>query len=254
MINFILISPNEMLKNKFKLVCKNLENVNFLNSFFDDKSAYVWMQNFDVDFVFLDLFLFDADAISFSEKIVREFSGINVILVSDFLSKEIIECAKQIGIKNIITTNISENILCEIFSIQHDKFINNNLNANNVQIGCNTFKLMEEKIALICLKAGISPRNLGYSYFKEAIKITVYNPDVMGKITKELYPMVAKKFDTTASRVERALRHAIDVASLSDGFKKLDEILGCSLVASNRRLTSSEFIALVADKISLEIL
>lgn len=254
MKNFILISPNITLANRIKLLCENSNDFCLLNHFFEQKSAKFWLSENDVDFLILDMFLFDADSLSFAQKIKLEFPKLRVILVTDFMSKELGDYAKQIGIENIISTNVSLEILQKIFA-QHDSKTNVSLDEKNK--GEETFnkdKILDEKISRICLNVGISPKNLGYQYFKEAIKIVAQNPKIMGRITKELYPAIASKFSANVASVERALRHALDFASSTENFKNLNQILGCEIITKNRRLSSGEFIALVADKITLDFL
>lgn len=253
MTKFILISPNVVLKNRINLLCQDEQKFCFLNHFFDEKSAMVFICQTPVDFVFLDLFLFDADSLSFAEKIKRDFPKIRLVLITDFLSNELNSCAKQIGIENIISTNISFDVLsCVLLKTSENGNVTK-LENTNLKNNIDKNKLIDEKISNICLNVGLSPRNLGYQYFKEAIKIATANPNVMGKITKQLYPEIATKFNTTASRVERALRHALLLAFDTENFKNLNQILGFTVAKENRRITSTEFIALVSDKIALDI-
>ena len=79
------------------------------------------------------------------------------------------------------------------------------------------------------------------------------NPDIIGGITKELYPTLAKKFNTTASRVERAIRHAVEVSWNRGSMQLMEEIFGYSVDIDKAKPTNSEFIVTIADKLRLEI-
>ena len=89
-------------------------------------------------------------------------------------------------------------------------------------------------------------------YLRTAILETYLNVDFLGQITKVLYPEIAKKYETTASRVERAIRHAIEVAWNRGNIDAIDDIFGYTISASKAKPTNSEFIAMIADKLRLE--
>jgi len=111
---------------------------------------------------------------------------------------------------------------------------------------------LEEKISEIFISIGIPPHIKGYGYLREGIKMTVENPNVINSVTKELYPAIAKKFSTTASKVERAIRHAIEVAWNRGRIDAINAIFGSRIYLGTEKPTNSEFIALVADKLILE--
>ncbi len=111
---------------------------------------------------------------------------------------------------------------------------------------------IEEKISEIFISIGIPPHIKGYGYLREGIKMTIENPYIINSVTKELYPSIAKKFDTSASKVERAIRHAIEVAWNRGRIEAINAIFGARIYLGTEKPTNSEFIALVADKLILE--
>lgn len=111
---------------------------------------------------------------------------------------------------------------------------------------------MEEKISEIFIAIGIPPHIKGYSYLREGIKMTIEHPYIINGVTKELYPSIAKKFSTTSSKVERAIRHAIEVAWNRGRIDAINAIFGTRIYLGAEKPTNSEFIALVADKLILE--
>ncbi len=111
---------------------------------------------------------------------------------------------------------------------------------------------VEEKISEIFISIGIPPHIKGYGYLREGIKMTVERPNIINSVTKELYPAIAKKFSTTASKVERAIRHAIEVAWNRGRIDAINAIFGSRIYLGTEKPTNSEFIALVADKLILE--
>ncbi|MBE7093246.1 MAG: sporulation transcription factor Spo0A [Clostridiales bacterium] len=111
---------------------------------------------------------------------------------------------------------------------------------------------IDEKISEIFISIGIPPHIKGYSYLREAIKMTVETPYVINAVTKELYPGVAKIYNTSSSKVERAIRHAIEVAWNRGRVDAINAIFGTRIYLGTEKPTNSEFIALVADKLILE--
>ena len=111
---------------------------------------------------------------------------------------------------------------------------------------------LDEKISNIFISIGIPPHIKGYAYLREGIKMTVEQPSIINNVTKQLYPSIAEKFSTTASKVERAIRHSIEVAWNRQRVDAINAIFGVRVYIGTDKPTNSEFIALVADKLILE--
>ena len=113
-------------------------------------------------------------------------------------------------------------------------------------------KMLDERITNIFISVGIPAHIKGYQFLREAIKMAVANPEIINSITKRLYPEVADRFDTSASKVERAIRHAIEVAWNKGKIENINQIFGVKVYSGNEKPTNGEFIALVADKMLIE--
>ena len=111
---------------------------------------------------------------------------------------------------------------------------------------------LDEKLASLFLTIGIPAHIKGYSFLREAVKMVIENPDVINRITKELYPGIGKRFNTSASKVERAIRHAIEVAWSRGRIDTLNKAFGCRVATKEDKPTNGEFIAMIADKLALE--
>jgi two-component system response regulator (stage 0 sporulation protein A) len=111
---------------------------------------------------------------------------------------------------------------------------------------------LEAQITAIIHEIGVPAHIKGYQYLREAILLTVENMDVINAVTKVLYPEVAKHFGTTASRVERAIRHAIEVAWDRGDLETLQKYFGYTVNSAKGKPTNSEFIAMIADRLQLE--
>ena len=112
---------------------------------------------------------------------------------------------------------------------------------------------IEALVTSIIHEIGVPAHIKGYQYLREAIMIAVNDMDVINAITKVLYPQVARTFSTTPSRVERAIRHAIEVAWDRSDLKTLQRFFGYTVSNTKGKPTNSEFIALIADKLQLQL-
>ena len=110
---------------------------------------------------------------------------------------------------------------------------------------------VDEQITNLFLALGIPAHIKGYQYLREAVRMVLENHDVINRITKELYPAVARRFDTSASKVERAMRHAIGVAWTRGRLETVNQMYGYKVFRREDKPTNGEFIALVSDKIAV---
>src|SRR5699024_2973387 len=113
-------------------------------------------------------------------------------------------------------------------------------------------KDLEANITNIIHEIGVPAHIKGYMYLREAITMVYNDIELLGSITKVLYPDIAKKYNTTASRVERAIRHAIEVACSSWNIESISALVGYTVNVSKDKSTNSEVIAMVADRLRLE--
>ncbi len=118
--------------------------------------------------------------------------------------------------------------------------------------GAARVQTMDERLGSLFLTIGIPAHIKGYQYLRQAVKMVVERPDLMSRITKELYPGIAKHFGTSASKVERAIRHAIEVAWNRGRIETLNSAFGCRVCTPEDKPTNGEFIAMIADKLSME--
>ena len=124
--------------------------------------------------------------------------------------------------------------------------------ANTPTESTKSNKALEERISNIFITVGIPAHIKGYQFLREAIKMAIHSPEIINSITKELYPSIASKFETSASKVERAIRHAIEVAWNRGKIENINSVFGIKVYTNNEKPTNGEFIALVADKMLLE--
>jgi two-component system response regulator (stage 0 sporulation protein A) len=111
---------------------------------------------------------------------------------------------------------------------------------------------LDANITNVIHEIGVPAHIKGYLYLREAITMVYYEVDLLGSITKSLYPRIAEKFNTTPSRVERAIRHAIEVAWSRGNMESIRSLFGYTINVTKAKPTNSEFIAMVADKLRIE--
>lgn len=126
------------------------------------------------------------------------------------------------------------------------------LNVNSMHMRVYQNKNIDERLSNIFIRAGIPPHIKGYQFLREAVKLSVSYPDMINCITKKLYPTVASTFNTSPSKVERAIRHAIEVAWNRGKIENINSIFGIKIYNKGEKPTNGEPIALVADKIMIE--
>ena len=113
--------------------------------------------------------------------------------------------------------------------------------------------VLDERLVNILLSVGISANLQGYTYLKESIKMVIEDPMTINKVTKVMYPMIAKKYDTTPCRVERAIRHALEVSYNRGKIYNLNSLFGFNIFDKYDNPTNSEFVAVVADRLCLDL-
>lgn len=125
-------------------------------------------------------------------------------------------------------------------------------NANKPMSAPSKGRNLDASITAIIHEIGVPAHIKGYQYLREAITMVYNNIEILGSITKTLYPAIAEKFKTTPSRVERAIRHAIEVAWTRGNIDSISHLFGYTINISKSKPTNSEFIAMVADKLRIE--
>ena len=111
---------------------------------------------------------------------------------------------------------------------------------------------LDDRLANLFLAMGIPAHIKGYQYLREGVKLVIANPEMIGGITKELYPAIAHRYGATSSKVERAIRHAIEVAWSRGRVDTLNKTFGCQVAQPDEKPTNGEFIAMLADKLRMD--
>ena len=198
----------------------------------------------EYNLVLLDLIMPKKDGVYVLEELKKRNIEKNIIVLTSYNAPDVIRKVSEYGVNYYILkpfelTELERRILESVDSLDKSSI---NLYHNNLQISIT--KMLHE--------LGMPSHIKGYQYIREGIIMLYNKPEIVGGITKELYPDIASKFDTTVSRVERAIRHAIEVSWNRGNWDFMEEIFGHSVDIDKAKPTNSEFIVTVADKLRLE--
>ena len=201
----------------------------------------------EYDIILLDLIMPNKDGVSVLEDMKKKGIDKKVIVLTSYNTQEMIRKVSEMGVSYFILKPFEladlENRIMEI--------------SGDVKYGGKSIDLfhnsLQKSITTILHELGVPSHIKGYQYIREGITLVYENPELVGGITKELYPEIARKYETTVSRVERAIRHAIEVSWNRGNWELMEEIFGHSVDIDKAKPTNSEFIVTVADKLRLEL-
>ena len=234
-------------KNFLNQMFKNFnEEYNILATTQDGEELIKLINSLKPDVVVMDIVLQNCDGFKVLESVKDSASNIVVqssLSIDGFINKAISLGAKYYCIKPFDVNTLKERI---------DDIVNTKSGTNKMFFNSKSKSQIEEKITNIFITVGIPAHIKGYQFLREAIKLAIDNPEIINSITKKLYPTIAEKYDTSASKVERAIRHAIEVAWNRGKIENINNLFGIKVYSSNEKPTNGEFIALVADKMLIE--
>lgn len=225
----------------------------------DGKKAIEIINDKKPDIVLMSLFLPILDGLAVLESINIEYDKKpTFIILSSIGQDKIIKKALQLGAEYYIIKPFDIEFLAksikELRNFKSTLFKDSKIKKQNLDNNKKNREDLEIIVTDIMHKIGIPAHLKGYYYIRESIIMVVNNIDLLNKITKLLYPKIAHKFNSTPSKVERGIRNAIDVAWEKNGnIEILENIFGYTISSSKGRPTNGEFIALIADKIRLEL-
>lgn len=203
------------------------------------------------DVVLADVFLPTLDIIGISNKL--KDANINTLLIamSNYDNPKLEQEALAAGISYYFLKPFDISVMAERI-IQISGW-NNKIAPINTASGVLNDLDLELMVTEIIHQIGVPAHIKGYQYLREAIMLSIKDDDIINAVTKILYPTVAKKFKTTSSRVERAIRHAIEVAWDRGDINVLNSYFGYTISGGRGKPTNSEFIAMIADKLRLRL-
>ena len=244
-IKVLMIDDNKELVEAVKEYFKSSDLIEISSIAYDGLEGIEKIENYNYDVIVLDLIMPKKDGIYVLEKMKEKNLDKKIIVATSYNATEVIRQVSEFGVNYYILkpfdfVDLEKRILDLCNSKKNSKNID--LHYNNLQIS----------ITKILHELGIPSHIKGYQYIRDGVGLVFENPDIIGGITKELYPELANKFDTTVSRVERAIRHAIEISWNRGNWDLMEEIFGNSVDIDRAKPTNSEFIVTVADKLRLD--
>ena len=220
---------------------KGKENFEVVGSSSDGEEVVNSVIKLQPDVLVMEVMLSKLDGFAVFEKIkVLKEKTPKVIFVSSLSHSGFVTKALQMGASYFMIKPINaENLESRI-----NEILSNNLSQENRQL--------DEKISNIFISIGIPAHIKGYQFLREAVKLAVEEPEIISSITKKLYPTIAERFETSSSKVERGMRHAIEVAWNRGKIENINNIFGLKIYNRNEKPTNGELIALIADKMLMD--
>ena len=245
-IKVLVVDDNVELVNMVKEYFSDHAKINVCLEAYDGQQALKLIKDCqsDYDVVIMDLVMPKKDGLDVLEEMKKNNINKKVIVITSYNSDEMVRKASEYGINYFMLKPFElsdlERRIENCFETKSSKTID--IFHNNLQIS----------VSKILHELGVPSHIKGYQYIREGILLIYDNPDFIGGITKELYPDIARTFSTTVSRVERAIRHAIEVSWNRGNWDLMEEIFGHSVDIDKAKPTNSEFIVTVADKLRLD--
>ena len=246
-IKVLVVDDNVMFLNMIKEYFSDHANINVCLEAYDGNEGLKLIKDYqsDYDVVILDLIMPNKDGLDVLEEMKKLDIDKKVIVISSYNSDEMIRKVSEYGIDYFMLKPFElsdlEKRICNCFE-EYNSSKAIDIFHNNLQIS----------VTKILHELGVPSHIKGYQYIREGIMLIYDNPEFIGGITKELYPDIARTFATTVSRVERAIRHAIEVSWNRGNWDLMEEIFGHSVDIDKAKPTNSEFIVTVADKLRLD--
>lgn len=216
----------------------------------DGELALQMLEKYQPDAMVLDLMLAKRDGISVMKEAAAMERRPKILVTTSFATDYVVNTAAALGAQYLMLKPCDMTALVERLEEIRDSA---GMRQPALMRKGQPEQSIEAMVTNIIHEIGVPAHIKGYQYLREAIIIAVGDMDVINAITKVLYPQVAKTFQTTPSRVERAIRHAIEVAWDRGDLDTLQRFFGYTVSNTKGKPTNSEFIALIADKLQLQL-
>jgi sporulation transcription factor Spo0A len=244
----IVVLENDDTQNSVSANLRNCDGINVIGSYNNDSSLYNTLKVTQLDILIIDLFLNGVDGINVIETIKngKDFyhQPRHIIVITQFISNYVNNRLNQLNVDYVMMKPID--------SKQLQQLVLGIASEQNIQSKSDYDSDLDTEITSILHEVGVPAHIKGYMYLREAISMVYNNVEILGSITKILYPEIATTYGTTSSRVERAIRHAIEIAWVRGNVDAISDIFSYTISYNKSKPTNSEFIAMIADRLRLE--
>ena len=264
-IRVLIADDNIEFATTLKKYFDQKDNMEVVDIAKDGNDAFDKIVKYSPDVVLLDVIMPHLDGIGVLEKINSAnlekppFCVMISAVGQDKITKQAINLGAQYYVVKPFSIEVLIKRIEELKNYQlperttTSNFMVKEAKSNYIEVSSNKGDNLEALVTNIIHEVGVPAHIKGYQYLREAIMMVVENIDMINQITKQLYPEIAHKYKTTSSRVERAIRHAIEVAWGRGKLDIMQNIFGYTVDSNKGKPTNSEFIAMIADKLRLEI-
>jgi two-component system, response regulator, stage 0 sporulation protein A len=256
-IKVCVVDDNRELVQLLEEFLASEEDIEVVGVAHNGQDCLEMLENISPDVLVLDIIMPHLDGLAVLEKL-REMNKQpmpNVIMLTAFGQEDVTKKAVDLGASYFILKPFDmDHLVSHIRQVsgQSSSVLRKSTVGYRSQTEAAKPKNLDASITSIIHEIGVPAHIKGYMYLREAISMVYNDIELLGSITKVLYPDIAKKFNTTASRVERAIRHAIEVAWSRGNIESISSLFGYTVSMTKAKPTNSEFIAMVADKLRLE--
>ena len=254
-LNVAIADDNQKILDMLENIIGMDKELNLVGKAKNGEEMCQIIKNRQPDVVLLDLIMPKMDGLTVMEQINQD-NSVNkrpyFIVITAVGQERITEDAFNKGANYYVMKPFNNEVLLDRIKSVRKMFRNYEKKTEDGREGTVKGEDLENRVTNMLHEIGIPAHIKGYHYLRDAIIMAVRDMDVLNAITKILYPTVAKKYQTTSSRVERAIRHAIEVAWSRGKLDTLGELFGYTVSTGKGKPTNSEFIALIADTIQLE--
>lgn len=219
-----------------------------VGSYTDGIKGYESIMATSPDIVICDLILQGIDGFELLEKFERMMTKPKFLIVSSLKEEGFGQKAIDLGASYFLIKPVNNEVLVK----RAVEMVESSSLDKNILQKIMHKRSLDERLSNIFITVGIPAHIKGYQFLREAVKMAIEEPEIINSITKQLYPSIADRFATSASKVERAIRHAIEVAWNRGKIENINNVFGIKIYDSNEKPTNGEFIALVADKMLME--
>lgn len=258
-LSVVVADDNERILSLLSDLLSSDEEINVVGTAANGQEAYEMIRKEKPDVVLLDIIMPKLDGLSVMEKINKDSTLDKhpaFVVMSAVGQETITEDAFSLGANYFIMKPFDhESLMCRMKQLRAPRHIIVNQGKGSAMMAKlpeMTERDLEVVVTEFIHEVGVPAHIKGYQYLRDAIIMTVNDSEMLGAITKILYPEIAKKHKTTSSRVERAIRHAIEVAWSRGRLETIEEMFGYTINSGKGKPTNSEFIALISDKIRLQ--
>lgn len=258
-VRVAIADDNRDLVKTMEIYFQNHPEIEIVATAPNGKVCIKMLEEYKPDVLLLDIIMPHLDGLGVLEAIYRDetLSSTQVIMLTAFGQEDVMKQAVEYGASYFMLKPFEfEQLVQKILYCagQQPELVKKESILQLSGVPNVTQHQLDSTITGIIKEIGVPAHIKGYSYLREAIQMVYVDVELLGSVTKILYPEIAKKFTTTPSRVERAIRHAIEVAWNRGSYESISEMFGYTVHHLKSKPTNSEFIAMIADKIRIDMM